>query len=507
MQVCRWHAGIGGVLGGLLLALAPAAWAQELNDDVQRLISKNRLGETRVGIYMFDSATGSVLSDINATEAFVPASNMKLLTTGAALLVLGPDYVFKTEIARDGDALIVRGGGDPALADPAVLSRMSPKLTIAELLSRMGGAVVKAGMTQVSQVVVDDRIFDRERVHAVWPTDQLDRGYCAEVAGVNFHANVLSVYPRPSPEGVGRAATYAMEPIAPWIRIDVSARTVGQGQNTAWLRRQGQGNRFELLGDVRTPAQGPVEVTLRDPAEFFGRVLAREIASAGIPVAGSKNADALDDASVRMVGVQERLNSGQTLAVVTTPMTEVMRRCNADSENLYAEALLKLMGHSVTRESGSWNNGTAVVRMLLGEKLSPGAAASTTVVDGSGLARTNMVTPATLGRWLDVIARDERVGKAFLDSLAEPGTGTLQRRFRGTSLNNSLRAKSGRINFVRTLSGYVVHESTGRRVVFVVLCNNVKNDPAALSLHEDIVKLADEWLTRRTPAESTKVGG
>jgi len=507
MPVRRLRLGTIGLIAAILVAGLTPTQAQELNEDVQRLISKNRLGETRTGIYMLDAATGDVLCDINASEAFAPASNMKLLTAGAALLVLGPDYVFKTEIVRDGETLIVRGGGDPALADPAVLSRMTPKLTTAELLGRLGAAVGKAGMTGVKEIIVDDRVFDRERVHPAWPTDQLDRGYCAEVAGVNFHANVLSVYPRPSPEGVGRAATYGMEPIAPWIRIDVSARTVGQGQNTAWLRRQGQGNRFELLGDVRTPAQGPVEVTLRETPEFFGRLLAREIAAAGIPVAGSRNADSLGDASVRLAGVQERLNTGQTIAVVTTPMSEVMRRCNADSENLYAESLLKLMGNTITRESGSWNNGTAVVRMLLGEKLSPGAAASTTVVDGSGLARTNAVTPATMGRWLDVIARDERVSKAFLDSMAEPGSGTLQRRFRGTSLNNSLKAKSGRINFVRTLSGYVVHEPSGRKIVFVVFCNNVKNDPAALALHEDVVKLADEWLTRRVPKDLPRNGG
>src|SRR6185295_11686507 len=103
-----------------------------LDDDVSRVLTARKLGMARVGISVIDLETGAALANVNANDPFTPASNMKLLTSGAALLVLGPDFVFRTELIRDGDRLIIRGGGDPALADPIVLKEMEPKLTVSD---------------------------------------------------------------------------------------------------------------------------------------------------------------------------------------------------------------------------------------------------------------------------------------------------------------------------------------------------------------------------------------
>lgn len=490
----------------LAVGLAGAAFGQQLNPAVQDLIARGKLGDARIGVSIIDCESGEVLANVGADQAMTPASNMKLLTSGTALLVLGPDFTFRTEFIMDGDRLIVRGGGDPALGDPVLLGRMTPKMAPGEVVAQLVEAAKKAGITRVSQVVVDDRVFDRDRVNPNWPQDQLDRGYCAEVAGVNFHANVLGVYPRPSRDGAGRPALYTLEPESPWVKIDVSARTVTQGQNSAWVRRTGEGNQFELLGDVRTGTQVPVEVTIRDVPAFFGRVLANELVKAGIGVAGATTPGGIGDDAVRVPGPREELGGGAAFAVVTTPMPDIMQRCNSDSENLYAESLMKRMGYAVTKSPGSWENGSAVLRMTLTDKLGPTATASTVVTDGSGLSKLDAVAPANLTRWLSIMAKDPRVGAAFTASLAEPGMGTLTHRFREGKLENQLRAKSGKINFVRTLSGYVINERTGRRVAFSVMCNDLRNDAAGLALHESVVRLADDWLSDRCK-EQPKSGG
>src|SRR5690606_28627652 len=151
-----------------------------------------------------------------------------------------------------------------ALADPAMLARMDPKLTIREMLDTLAQAVRKAGVARVSEIVVDDRIFDRELIHPGWPKDQLDRWYCAEVSGVNFHTNVLSVFPAPGRGGPGSLSTATLEPEAPWIGIEIRAKTVGQGRTAAWLSRAPDENRFILHGQVRTAVREPIEVTLHD---------------------------------------------------------------------------------------------------------------------------------------------------------------------------------------------------------------------------------------------------
>jgi D-alanyl-D-alanine carboxypeptidase/D-alanyl-D-alanine-endopeptidase (penicillin-binding protein 4) len=491
----------------LSLALAGAAFAQprSLNDEVTRAVNATKLGSTQLGISLIDLETGDELADMHADVPLTPASNMKLLTTGAAVFVLGPDFTFKTELIRDGDRIIVRGSGDPALGDPLVLEDSKPKLTVADVMNALAGAVAKSGLTEVREVIIDDRVFDRELVHPSWPVTQLDRPYCAQVSGLNFHANVVSFFPGPSAQGPGTPPIFSTEPESPWLRVEVRARTVVDGKNTAWITREAGEDRFALRGDVRFQTQQPIDITLQDPSSFFGRLMAHHLNKAGVKVAQGQSG-----ANVRLALAEEQLTGGRTLAVVFTPLADVLHRCNADSENLYAEALLKRLGNAVTKDSGSWTNGAAVMRMVIGQKLGPRYAAATTISDGSGLSRGNQVSPATLTKWLGELAKDSKTCDIFTESLAKPGSGTLRNRFKDGKLKNEVWAKSGYIDGVRCLSGYVLNPSTGRRVAFSVMVNEIKNDEQtrdALKLHEAVVKIADQWLAKKEPAETSRVGG
>jgi len=186
---------------------------------------------------------------------------------------------------------------------------------------------------------------------------------------------------------------------------------------------------------------------------------------------------------------------------VTTPLADIVARCNRDSVNLYAEALAKRMGHEVTGEPGSWGNGGAVVRMVMTDRLGPSAATTTVISDGSGMSRANRIAPETMTRWLASMSRDPAIGSLFTASLPTTGQGTLRKRFPATTLKNTLHAKSGTINGVRCLSGYLTHPVTGRTLVFSILINDLPltggSGPKALRLHEAIVAELDAWLTAR----------
>lgn len=506
MTIGRLRVRHAGVVMSLLAAAAGVAMGQPnaLTAEATRAVAQRKLGNAKVAICVRDCETGAMLAGVNESTPMTPASNMKLLTSAAALMVLTPDFVFRTEFVLDGDRLIIRGDGDPALADPMVLDRMNPKMTVGDLLGAISGAVSGAGVKELHEVVVDDRVFDRQFVHPSWPVEKLDRGYSAEVAGVNFHANVLAAYPKPSPDGPGAPPLFDLQPEAPWLRIDNRARTIVQGKNAVWLTRDPDANQFTMHGEVRFPVSVGVEVTVHNPPDFFGRVLASRLAASGISITGS--GDLGDANSVRVVNDQDALGAGRVIAAVSTPIAEVLHRCNTDSENLYAESLFKRMGHAVTKESGSWTNGAAVLRMVLTQKLGAEAAASVTINDGCGLSRDDAVSPAVMTRWLEAISKDKAISDAFTASLAVPGEGTLKSRFLGDKVKNDVHAKSGFINGVRTLSGYVESPTTGRRVAFSVMVNNVNGtDGQAKELHEDIVKLADKWLAERE--RGAKQGG
>jgi serine-type D-Ala-D-Ala carboxypeptidase/endopeptidase (penicillin-binding protein 4) len=480
------------------LVIASCASAQSLEKRVSTALAQARLGSAHVGVSVLDISTGQQLVDLSAgsSEAgFAPASNLKLLTSGAAFLVLGKDFEFQTKIIADGDRLIVLGAGDPGFAEPKLLDAMH--LSVDQFMDRLVDSVKTAGVTGLREIVVDDRVFDRDFVHPDWPREQLSRSYCAGVSGLNFHANLLNVYVTPG--GSANAEVGARpEPSGSWITITRLARTVREGNTEVWLEREpasagGDPFRFKLHGTVRTALTEPIQVTVDQPGLFFGRALADRASRAGLGISGGAIA-------ARLVGPDETLPTNtekqRTVTVVRTPLSVALERCNVDSENLYAESLCKLIGHKVTGQPGTWGSGTAVVRMQIKDKLGAEAAASLVLADGSGLSKNNRITPSVMTRWLKVLS-DDANGQEFIQSLAIAGEeGTLRKRFKGAKLHNEVRAKSGYIRGVRTLSGYVTNAATGKRVAFSVLCDNLPSDTDARAkeFHEQVVEAVDAWL-------------
>lgn len=458
----------------LLLINLPLSAVASVQVEIERAVLATPLRGAALGLSIRDADTRATISQINADQPLIPASNLKLLTTGAALHVLGSDFKFDTRLLHDGDRLIVIGSGDPAFGDPELLRLMNDHggIDIEEFLNFWIQPVVDAGITHVSELIVCDRIFDREFVHSTWPADQLNRRYCAEIAGLNFHTNVLHFYPRPASDG-GRPNVSHFEPRASWIEIGNSAtsRTGTDDPNSVWIARQHNTNTLRFYGNVKHAYRVPVPVTFHNPPEFFARLLADRLRDAGI------NIDA-----VRLADPHEPPFTGQLIApVISTPLATVVQRCNRDSQNLYAEAMLKRVGAQLTQQPGSWLNGAAMIRHAVHERLgSASLAASIIIADGSGLSRDNRIAPEALTAWLNTFHNDDQLGSIFLDSLAEPGReGTLRTRFRNVNLHGMrVQAKSGYISGVSCLAGYITAPD-GRCRTFAIMINDI---PDALTL-------------------------
>lgn len=475
----------------IAMALPGIATAQELQSQLDRLINESRLRGSTIGVVISDPVSGRTLASEKAASRFIPASNMKLLTTGAALHVLGPDFRFETTLATlppetpgAKPRLLVIAGGDPAFGDPLLLQEMG--MTIEQFLGVWVDAVRETGMTEFSELILDTRIFDEEYVHPTWPVEQLNKWYCAEVSGLNFYTNVVEVFTRPTRER--EPPTYTIEPAAPDIRVRNQARSVGSGQQTVWAARAHGTNNIVLRGDVRWVGS-PIKVTIHDNASHFGAVFTDRLSKSGIRVG-----------EMRRAAQQEQFPTRTDLHIIRTPIEVVLRRTNEDSQNLYAEALLKRIGHEITGQPGSWANGGTVVRMLAQERLTNTPASAIVVADGSGMSRANAVTPQAISEWLISMARDPKLADPFIRSLARPGSGTLRTRMQNASVNHTVYAKSGYLNGVHALSGYVMDDDTGDRVVFSILINNRPSNVPSRFVHEfneKVVELADEWLTRQ----------
>ncbi len=512
------------IVVGLAIAVgAPLAAGQSLAERLDGAIhAKRSLSSVTIGVHVRDAGTGDTLYSRNGETPLIPASNMKLLTTGAALRVLGPDHHFETRLGWDGDRVVVIGDGDPGLGDPALLDLNEPPQTVDGMLDTIAAALAAAGPKNASGIVIDDRVFDRQRVHPEWPTDQLNRWYCAEVGGVNFHTNCLSFYfsaDRDSGVRPGETPLLRLQPdvegVGRWLRIENKGEAVAEGRHTAWVARAAgarPANEYTVFGNVRMGGSAMVDVAVHDPGVFLGHLLAERLGDHNVAVA----TDTRGVAKVGPASETESFDAFRPAVVVRTAMTDVLRRANTNSQNLYTEALLKRVGHEITNEAGSWHNGASVLRMLLADDLGPRHATRTVVMDGSGLSRGNRVAPETMTAWLGSLMRRPALGSALIRSLPEPGTGTLRKRFRDIEPVNNVYAKTGTINGVRCLSGLVVTPDGAHAISFSVLINDIEHGSQirdALDLHEEIVLGIDAWLASVAPmavdrgAEADALGG
>jgi len=329
MRLCRLQSvivALGFCVATLLLAADGQRAAASVQARISQIVQAADLHGTKVSIAIVDADTGQALATVEPDVLMMPASNLKIVTTAAALDTLGSDFSFRTTLsvqpgddANDPVTLIVRGDGDPAFADPKIL--VEHEMEFEQLVALWVDAARKGGVKHVGRLVMDDRVFDREFVHETWPRDQLNRWYCAQVAGINFNDNCLDVYPQPT--SVGRPPNVTVLPIAPFITS--SNRATTSRSDSFWISRKLGTNQITYWGKVKYERTEPVHVTVHDPPMVFGRVLSDRLTRAGIKVDHVVRASDADDFA-----------QAHTLHTVQTRLWEVVSRCNKDSQNLFA---------------------------------------------------------------------------------------------------------------------------------------------------------------------------
>jgi D-alanyl-D-alanine carboxypeptidase/D-alanyl-D-alanine-endopeptidase (penicillin-binding protein 4) len=408
--------------------------------------------------------SGEVLYSANADAPMKPASNMKLLTSATALARLGSAFRFHTALARHGDHLVVIGGGDPATGDP-VLAEMMGRDRLA-LFERWATVLAERGIRRIrGDLILDDTIFDDVFVHPSWPSDQLQKWYAAPVAGINLNDNCLdvTVWPAGTP---GQAARFELMPPNDWTRIINQTATRRQGVPTiGWGSSPGS---FVLSGPCST--HGTLQsVAVTDPVAVFGSALRTHLASRGITIDGEiRRGRVRSPHGVLAPGVSVLDDS-------VTPLADVILRCNRDSQNFFAEAIFKKIGYArmfnagELNPQGSWESGRAAVMAYL---LSLGLGTDGLVIDdGSGLSHDNRVTAVVLTE----VLRRAFTGPdrdLFISTLATPGgDGTFRRGL--IDVDDGLYVKTGTINGVRALSGYV-RTGDDQWLCFSLLCNDIR---------------------------------
>lgn len=471
--------------------LSPIAEAQSsLHNQIRELIRGSGVGNAKVAVEIHDFSTQESLVEINTNTPMIPASNMKLITTAVALETLGPKFVFKTRLLERNDELIIEGNGDPSFGDPVLLKKIN--MDVDQMMNAWVNVVKNRGQKQYKRVIVDDRIFDQNFVHPDWPDDQLDKWYCAQVAGLNFNDNCLDIFAIPTRSG--QAPRVSTRPVITGLKFSNLALT--GNKNAFWASRKKDSNDITFRGVIKHRLIQPIHLTINDPPLFFAKAFQAALTQGDIEIEAE---------NPERIGELEAVRPTKALAIVETPISTVITRCNKDSQNLFAEALIKRVGHYQTGQPGSWANGAATVRTWLTKNVKT-LAGDIHISDGSGMSRNNRVSTRLLTAVLKTMYEDEKLNDIYVNSLAVPGQeGTLRQRLTDNGITAKIYAKSGYLRHTISLSGYLIYPD--RAVSFSVMLNDYKR-PVYLGkkLIDDILKQTDKHFVKRVLSKET-LGG
>lgn len=447
------------LLLGLLLLLAPDPQGQGLLN----VLARPALSGAKVAVVVIDAETGRSLHEQRADEPLMPASNMKVLTTAAAVSLLGADHVFATRLLADGwpdddgqlmGDLVVVGEGDPCLRTDLLAATPlgDPADGLAELLVQVGVRRIEG------RLELDDRAFDREWVHPSWERDDLQRYYAAPIGALSLERNCLSISVDGRKSGRLPQATLQTPAVGYTLENDVDwSSSSGRYVVGAW-RPDDQGV-VKVDGHVSRGVFGaPLEVPARNASLYFGRSFQAALAARGVIITGG-----LDDAYAGPLPDVE-------LARVETTLDRALFLANKESDNSVAEHLFKALGLK-TEGQGSFASGGRAMESFLRDTVGLHTSGMQ-LADGSGLSRENRVTARALASTLATMYAtpgDER--DLFLRSLPVAGLdGTLDERMREAPYRGAVRAKTGYIRGVSSLSGLAWTRS-GRVLAFSILIN------------------------------------
>lgn len=416
--------------------------------------------EVTVAVHVRELGVPGELVARAADRSLRPASNLKLVTTAAALAVLGPDWCFETRFETiaplvdghlQGD-LVVRAGGDP-LYDP---KGPAANGDVSHLLAPVVDELLRAGVRSIDgALVIDEGNFQDPERGPAWPHERdAWKEYCALAGGFSANAGCLTALVHATEGG---AARVDVRPDGHGRPERLSVRTVGARQ--ALDIRVGA-LRDPIVVEGSIPSDVPewsARFAVPDPVELFSSCLLAALRERGIAVASM--------ARTRKPLV---LGPGQrTLALLRTPMATILEPINTDSNNACADQLFLALGHAAGGR-GTRTGGRAAVAAALEQLGVEGA--SLVQVDGSGLSREDRVSARQVTALLDaVLRRDARSARLFLDSLADGGeNGTLDERMKDPLLAGRVHAKTGFINGTSALSG-VLDALDGRTLLFSIL--------------------------------------
>lgn len=428
--------------------------ATQLDSEISRIVNRPEFARSRWGILVQTLAplpsNRRTLYARDSQKYFTPASNTKLLTTAAALRQFGTRYRIRTSLFGSGEL--------PNLAVLRIVGRGDPSFDTARL-DALVKQLQQKGVRQITQLIADDNYFRGSIVPPNWEWEDVQAGYGAAVNSLILNENAIGLSLVPQAVGQPLRVVWDDPSEASRWRVDNQSRTIAAGEEFVEVGREFTAPVVRVRGELLAgAAPEPVAISVPDPTSEFLRKFRDRLNSAGITVARVA------------IATTPRPATEVELAFVESPsLAELVTETNQQSNNLYAEALLRTLGTAQNSTADSTESGLRQLKATLTAIGVPSN--SYVIVDGSGLSRLNLISPEALVQALQGMAQSPEAS-AYRASLPVAGvSGTLQNRFRNTPAQTLLVAKTGTLTGAVALSGYL-SPPNHPPIAFSILANN-----------------------------------
>jgi D-alanyl-D-alanine carboxypeptidase/D-alanyl-D-alanine-endopeptidase (penicillin-binding protein 4) len=439
------------------------------------------------GVVIQSLQTGEMIYQRNEQKSFMPASNMKLFTTSAALTSLTPDFRYTTTLIADGSIkgglldgdLILKGSGDPTISG----RYNGGKVT--ETFEQWADSAKAKGIREIKgNLVGDDNCFDEDFYGDGWDANYETDWYAAQFGGIMFNDNCVDMTVVAG-DSIGAPAKVSWIPDTKYVSVLNETVTAAPESSyyISFYRERGS-NIIHVRG--RFPVNKPTwneSIAIDNPTLYAMTVLKEVFEAKGIKVDGTaKDIDAFKTPPTYTA-------TTQIASFTSIPLSDIVKTINKPSQNLYAEQLFRTMG-MVFYKQGGMTTGRYVAHPIFSRW-----GMDTTrlqVVDGSGLSRLNLVSPSNIVGLLTGMYQGKYF-QPFYESLPIAGVdGSLKNRMKGTKAENNVHGKTGFIGYVRSLSGYVT-SLDGEMFAFSMIANHytVPTSMAEKIQNEVCVRLAN----------------
>jgi D-alanyl-D-alanine carboxypeptidase/D-alanyl-D-alanine-endopeptidase (penicillin-binding protein 4) len=450
---------------------------------IERFLSDSSMIHSSVSLCIIDSDSGKIVSQYNQGISLTQASIMKLVTTSAALEMLGKDYTFKTVIGYSGKIkkgsktlegnIIIKGGGDPALGSENFTEFYNG------FIDKWIQDILALGIMRIKgRIIADDSYYDYEPVPAGWGWDDLGNYYGAGASGLSVFDNTLQIHFKTAEKG----SIPVMTSIFPeGTNMEFTSYLIASGtSDNGYIYSAPYSNKGWISGTIPENNEDFIlKGSIPDPPLYLAKTLNKKLMNAGVKISG-------DPVTTRLLPSLETDIFTPVSEITSPPLFAIIEVLNHKSVNLYAEHLIKELG-KVYKDTGSTSAGVDVIYEFLD---SAGVKTDGMFIeDGSGLSSRDAVCASEMVKLLFFMKKNSRFYENFISSLPEAGKdGTLKNYFKDPVFESRLRAKSGSLTRVRSYAGYFTTIS-GKEMIFCIIVNNY-NGPSrkVITGIEEIIK-------------------